>query len=341
MALLLVSIILAMLLGFAASRASICTVRAVAEVVSNSQAHMLRGIVKSGLWVLVIAIPIVGLVPGVEDVQIGWELSAVTLAGGFLYGTGAALNGACAFSTLNRLADGRLRMVLTLLGFCVGASIALLYVRSGHLALPVSIPLPMERLFPWAVPVAMGLAVWGFWEIWRLWRTRPAGSPLADLLLAPRYRLSTAAALMGLSNGVLYLFNGSWSYSGTLVRTVQRFALMDGWPSAAHWLLFAAMLGGMLISTWQRKSFRIEWRPSPSWARNFAGGTLMGLGAVVIPGGNDTLVLYGIPSLSPHALPAFLAMLGGIFVTLLAMRAVLAIEMTVDCTGDICIAREW
>jgi hypothetical protein len=30
------------------------------------------------------------------------------------------------------------------------------------------------------------------------------------------------------------------------------------------------------------------------------------------PGGNDALVLYGIPSLSPHALPAFLTMTLGI-----------------------------
>lgn len=70
------------------------------------------------------------------------------------------------------------------------------------------------------------------------------------------------------------------------------------------------------------------------------GRRLMGIGAVLIPGGNDTLVLHGIPSLSAHAVPAYLAVLAGVFVTLLAMSWALGTEMKVDCTGDICKVRE-
>jgi hypothetical protein len=91
----------------------------------------------------------------------------------------------------------------------------------------------------------------------------------------------------------------------------------------------------MVISTWQRGSLRIEWRPSKTWLRHLGGGGLMGLGALLAPSGNDSLVLYGIPSPSPHA--AYFAMLAGIFVTLAAMRRLLSIEMKVDCTGDVCL----
>jgi len=56
-----------------------------------------------------------------------------------------------------------------------------------------------------------------------------------------------------------------------------------------------------------------------------------GSGLALTPGGNDALVLYGIPSLSPHALPAFLAMALGVAFGLLIMRACFGIEMRVAC----------
>ena len=64
----------------------------------------------------------------------------------------------------------------------------------------------------------------------------------------------------------------------------------------------------------------------------------MGLGAALIPGGNDALVLYAIPSLSPQAIPSYFAMTLGIASALMAMRFGLGIETRVECRGDICIA---
>ena len=62
----------------------------------------------------------------------------------------------------------------------------------------------------------------------------------------------------------------------------------------------------------------------------------MGTGAVLIPGGNDTLMLKSLPGLSPHALPAFAALLLGIGVTLLFMRLLTGKALKVVCTNDIC-----
>jgi hypothetical protein len=66
----------------------------------------------------------------------------------------------------------------------------------------------------------------------------------------------------------------------------------------------------------------------------------MGMGVALTPGGNDALVLYGIPSLSPHALPAFLAMVIGIVLGLWSMRAWFGIEMRVACRNDLYTATE-
>lgn len=337
---LLISIGLATTLGFAANRASLCTVRGVAEVASTGRAAILRSTLKSVAWVLALTLPIAWLVPDLGRVRVGWALSGLTLAGGLLYGAGAAVNGACAFSTLNLLAGGRLRMMMTLIGLGGGAMLGLFGAHAGRLELPRPVALPVDRLFPWALVVSGALALWGVFELRRLWRTRPAGIGFSGLVTSPRYRLSTAAALIGLSNGVLYLLQGAWSYTSTLEHVV-RLAFNQTDPALpAHGLLFLAMLAGMTASAWQRGDLRLDWRPSLGWLRHLAGGLLMGLGALLVPGGNDSLVLYGIPSLSPHAAPAYAAMLAGVFITLTGMRRLLAMDMRVDCAGDVCVIDE-
>ncbi len=93
----------------------------------------------------------------------------------------------------------------------------------------------------------------------------------------------------------------------------------------------------MALSTIQRGSFRLDWIPRPSWLRNLGGGALMGLGTALLPGGNDALVLYGIPSLSPHALPALATMVIGIAAAVWLLRH-FGVEMRVTCRNDLYIA---
>ena len=62
----------------------------------------------------------------------------------------------------------------------------------------------------------------------------------------------------------------------------------------------------------------------------------MGLGAAFVPGGNDVLLLNAIPGLSPHALPAYLAMLAGIGIALIVVKWRGGQWQVVDCSGDQC-----
>ena len=120
MGVLIVSCVLAAILGFAAQRASICNVKAVAEVMTSRTGYMFACIFKSMLWVFVLTVPFLMLMPTAGARLTGWQLSIGTLLGGFVFGLGAAMNGACAFSTLARLADGQLAMLGTLAGFVLG-----------------------------------------------------------------------------------------------------------------------------------------------------------------------------------------------------------------------------
>ena len=61
----------------------------------------------------------------------------------------------------------------------------------------------------------------------------------------------------------------------------------------------------------------------------------MGVGIVTVPGGNDELLLDAIPSLSPHAIPAFAALLAGIAAVQLILPRV-SDSKAVSCEGDIC-----
>ena len=62
----------------------------------------------------------------------------------------------------------------------------------------------------------------------------------------------------------------------------------------------------------------------------------MGLGAALVPGGNDVLLLNAIPGLSPHALPAYFAMLVGIAVGLIIVKWRGGRWHVVNCSGDQC-----
>ena len=336
--LLLLSLSLAGLLGFAAHRSSICTVLAVAEVLSTRRAYMLFSFVKTILWVLAITLPLIWLLPGARGSGPGWAISIFTLAGGFLFGVGAALNGGCAFSTLWKLGDGQLRMLLTLGSFCLGASGFVLLVKLSVIPPHEPVPIPFEPTEPWALALLAGLGVWVAWEARRLWRTRRPGSGWKALGRSEFYRLSTAAALLGLSNGILFALHGPWAYTNTLRRGVEGLLGADSGASALRWGLAAAVLAGVVLSAWQRSSFRLDWRPSISWAGNLAGGLLMGLGAGMAAGGNDVLLLHGIPGLSAHALPAYLALIAGIALVLVVDRLMRGTFMKVDCSGDVCAA---
>src|SRR6266851_359440 len=120
MAILAFAVVLALVLGFAAHRASICTVRAVAEIMSSRRGYMLASIGKSVLWVWAVTIPIFWLMPASGTGLNGWSLTGVAVLGGFVFGLGAAINRGCAFSTMARFADGDGKMLAAIIGFALG-----------------------------------------------------------------------------------------------------------------------------------------------------------------------------------------------------------------------------
>jgi len=270
---LIFAIALALVLGFAAHRASVCTVRAVAEIMSSASDSIFLSIGKSMLWAWALMIPVFAR-PAPEPAWVG----------SLLAGKWARI---------------------------------------------------------WAGILACAFLAWALYEILRLWRTRARDERIIELILAPRYRLSTAAVMVGLSGALLFLFYGPISYTATFALIIQGALGTQDWPTAMRTVLLLAVMAGMLLSTLQRGTFRVDWRPQFSWLLNLSAGVLMGLGIALAPGGNDALVLDGIPILSPHALPTFTALVVGVALGLVVMRRWFGIEARVRCKNDTFITDTW
>jgi uncharacterized membrane protein YedE/YeeE len=301
------------LIGFAAHRASLCNVRAVAEIMTTGSAHMQWSLLQAMLWAIMLTgvlVLVFGLTP-----QPTWARTplAWALAGGLLFGVGAAVNGGCSMSTLTRLADGDLGMLVALAGFLAGVS-TWIGVQAADWPtglVPVASPwLRWPQLAPWLLAL---LVAWAMHRAHVLWQLNRGRFQLKAALLAPAYHLSVSAALMGLAAGLLYATQGAWSYTNYLRTQVLDSLGAAPPPSMWHGLLVLGLLGGMVASALQRGSFGWRWpRNAVGWLRHVGGGALMGSGASMVPGGNDTLLLGGLPSMTAGALLSYLAMLAGI-----------------------------
>src|SRR5260370_2248948 len=120
MAILVFAILLAMILGFAAHRASICTVRTIAEIMSARTGYMLASVGKSVLWVWAVTIPFFWLMPAAGTGVSGWSLTGFAMLGGFAFGLGAAVHGGLPRSTLARLVHRARQMLATSRRLAVG-----------------------------------------------------------------------------------------------------------------------------------------------------------------------------------------------------------------------------
>ncbi len=104
------------------------------------------------------------------------------------------------------------------------------------------------------------------------------------------------------------------------------------------WQISGAAILGMVCSAALRGSFRLRRIRLAAALRHGMAGVAMGAGAALIPGGNDGLILFGLPALSPHALPSWVAVIVGVALALALMRATGRPMPAIRCEGDICRA---
>lgn len=317
-----VALLMGMVLGASAHRAGLCTVKAVDEVLTARRAHVFWSFVKAALWTT--AILAWASLFGAEAELARRPVLAGGIVGGLIFGIGAGLNGACVFSTLSRLAEGHAVMLSTLVGWA--AAMALVQIAPPALAAPAA-----RSVVP--AVLAMPLTLWSLWELWRIWQRRAS---VGAGFRSGFWALSPAVLLIAVANSTLLLLDRPWSFTSTALCSSGAFPLAPCRQTGMLWAISLAALATMFGSALMRRSFRLRRPKVRGVARHLAAGLAMGTGASLLPGGNDGLILFGLPALSPHALSSWLAILIGIVISLTVLRTLGLRLPRISCDGDVC-----
>ena len=307
----LLAIACAGLMGFAIQRGATCMVAAVEEIIESRRTTRILALAEAALWVsggLLLA-RLVGELPLIPP---SYSISRWTVAGGVLLGLGAYVNRACLFGTIARIGSGEWAFVMTPLGFFLGC----LMIRPlfGHIMPEETLDLPPLLAFGTAAAIpVLALILWRGLAILRAARRQE--------LVAHAWSPHQATAIIAIIYVVMILSVGTLSYSEALSSLAQ--GMSSSLP--AKLLLFAALLFGSIIGGWRSVVSRPVFPSLAAILRCTTGGFLMALGGLMIPGGNDTLVLIGTPLARPFAWVALACMI-------LSIAAASLIERRINAT---------
>ncbi len=308
-----VALLCAGVMGYAIQRGATCTVAAIDEIVTERSGRRLLALVEAALWVgggLIVARHL-RLLP---EMPPGYAASMWTVAGGALLGLGAYVNGACVFGAIARLGSGEWAFLFTPIGFYVGClSVTPLFGAPEPQAL--SDASPVLRAPAWIAALFVAFALWRIARPW-LRRDRSAGKRWHALLAAHVWSPHAATTVIGLTFVVMLLLVGGWAYTDVIAELAHGMSMSVG----ARALLFVALLLGAMLGGWTAGLLHHTRLSMSRVAGCVGGGMLMGWGSLLLPGGNDALILIGMPLAWPYAWLAFATMCVTIAVAQLAHR---------------------
>lgn len=287
-----VALLCAGIMGFAIQRGATCMVAAIDQLVIDRRADRVVALAEASLWVAG-CLSLAALAGWRQALPTDYPVTGWAVGGGILLGLGAYLNRACVFGAIARLGSGDLAYLATPAGFFVGC---------------LTITPVIAVMTPEARPLHAGPALWVLLAISLpvlLWRTvRIGGAARSRMLAAHVWSPHVATAVIGVTFAIMALAVGSWAYTDALAQ-LARGTTMD---SLARSVLFLGLLGGAMLGGWTAGLVRFRPPKMRRVARCFLGGLLMGWGSIMIPGGNDGLILIGLPFLLPFAFVALGAM---------------------------------
>ncbi len=294
------ALLLAYIIGYLAQSAGICLVRGV-HLARAKKPSFLVAILLAGTWTW-IALAIVDYTEGRHHYQL-FPLQASFIIGGFIFGIGATINGACSIGTINQFARGNSTMLFTLCGWALGGIIMLYFHQYlendfSELAIPYGDPLKYSKSH---MMVLFSLSVIGV--VWVLFNDNKK----ALLLIA----------LLGVLSECIFLIEPQWTPSDfTIGISYAYFFDSVALPSFQRLAIFGFVILGMMAVAIRSKMFQLQLPKITSAGNSLFGGLLMGVGGFMALGGNDKQLLIMLPTFSLSSLLTLLSMLLGIYVAL-------------------------
>ena len=252
--------------------------------------------------------------------------------GAFMFAIGMQVAGACASGTLFTVGGGNVRMVITLVFFCIGGFLATLNFGFWQ-SMPGFGTVSFAKLWGWEVAVPLTLTLLGLaWVGLGRWGREPKPAPdlpqnqqnsgLKRIFFGPWTVLWAGLALAALNYATLVVAGHPWSITWGLTLWGAKGAMILGWDptGSAFWsggftgralaapfwkaptsLMNVAIIGGAMLAASlggrYRPGFTIPLRPIIGAV---IGGLLMGYGARLAYGCNIGAFFSGIASQSLH-----------------------------------------
>ena len=259
--------LLGFVLGFALNHGSICTVIATRELVSEKRPARFIALVECAVW----AALVYAILETSPTMPQGWSPLGYLVPATMLFGIGTYVNGACVFGSVGHFGNGDIDFGLAFLGiFAVFYIDFLLGLLPNQPPISASLPL-------W--PVFLAIALLAILAL-RLGLSRRSESNFR--------RLTLSMGAIGITFTMLAVFAPGFSITASVGSIVS--------IPVAGAAISVCMFGGSLVSArFMKRRFMLKWPTIKTIVRRTLGGILMGLGALLIPGGNDTLLMIGFP----------------------------------------------
>lgn len=295
---LLLSILCIAIIGFLAQTTGLCMVRGVKETIDGKPVFLVSILFSGSLMWLAIGISsLMG-----HSVALSTLFPTVTSAlGGLVFGFGAAFNGGCGVSTISRFARGQAKMAATVMGWLVSwLLLTELFGGSAGDTYEISPKVHLGGLVIFSLVVLI----------------------VAFKSNADTRKLWFSMLSIGVMAGLVFIYEPHWTPSG-LFKSMGLSVWNEGdetWPRIERFYLFIALVVGMVTAAVVTRSFLFEMTSVVTLFKHFMAGVLMGIGAVMAGGGNDTQLLVALPALSLAGFVSILCIVVGIYLGLKLQR---------------------
>ena len=269
--------------GFATQRGTICAVQAGRDAVERRSWARFVSFLECAAWSALIFIAVILMGSSALAHASAYELGLIPIIGGGVFGLGALVNGACAFGSVARLAGGDLSYLAMPPAFLLGAFLAVdRWPPEPLLAdqTEVSIIAILIALTPFAL--------WRFVTAIKAARDRGAIRSVRQPVWRPAFAVFVIASV----NAGALLLLGPWPFTSQLLEVTR-----DGMGDLVRLAVTLAFVLGAIAGGVTARRFRLLYPDLKGLGRRLTGGALMGIGAALIPGGNDRLVLVDLPLL--------------------------------------------
>jgi hypothetical protein len=304
--------------GFLIQKGGICAVYAVDQVLSERKASRFFSFLICVAAVAAVAPVLAANAIGCAETMPAYPLTTEALVGAAVFGVGAVINRSCAFGSIAHIGRGELAYAAMLPGLVLGFAAGEAWLSSPIPAIVAARPFadavdpPLGIDWLAGASAAIVLAV-----LANTWMRRDRSLSWRARATHARWQPPVATAAIGVCGALACAVAGGWTY----IEAAQR--LVRGLPIAAaasDAMLFLALLAGAVFAAGIGGTLKLAWPDRAQSLRSLIGGLVMGIGATLVPGGNDWLVLRGMPALTLHAWVAYAAMTAAIAVTIVVAR---------------------